>query len=232
MDLQKAGIWKRMAAWLLDAILLATVAVGVAWVVSLILGYDGYSQEYANLVASYQEKFPVYEEMVEAMNQDERYLYLSNLLANISNIFISSGLLGAVMLLEFIVPMILKNGQTLGKKAFGLGLIRVDGVQVNSLQVFARALLGKYTVDLMIPVFIFLTLYWGGGDILLLALLGILVISQILFPLFTSTNSCIHDLMVGTVVVELASQRVFRDDEERTEYIKRIAAEQAQNRDY
>ena len=39
-DLQKASLWKRMAAWLLDMILIAVLAVGAAAGLSAALGYD------------------------------------------------------------------------------------------------------------------------------------------------------------------------------------------------
>ena len=43
LDLQKAGIWKRIAAWMFDGILLSIVVVGFGVLLSWLLGYDGYS---------------------------------------------------------------------------------------------------------------------------------------------------------------------------------------------
>ena len=42
-DLQRASLWKRISAFLFDAILLGIAAVLFAWCLSAALGYDGYS---------------------------------------------------------------------------------------------------------------------------------------------------------------------------------------------
>lgn len=40
MELQRANMWKRISAWLFDAILLGMLSVGCAFLLSVILGYD------------------------------------------------------------------------------------------------------------------------------------------------------------------------------------------------
>ena len=57
----------------------------------------------------------------------------------------------AFLLLEFAVPLMLKNGQTLGKKIFGVAVVRVDGVKVSPVMVFARGILGKCTIGTLAP---------------------------------------------------------------------------------
>ena len=44
-ELQKASLWKRFAAWMLDGILVCILAVGVAYVLASVLGYDAYNQK-------------------------------------------------------------------------------------------------------------------------------------------------------------------------------------------
>ena len=39
-EIQKAGIWKRIAAWLFDMILVSVLEVGCGVLLSLMLGYD------------------------------------------------------------------------------------------------------------------------------------------------------------------------------------------------
>ena len=41
LDLQKANMWKRISAALCDFIAISIVAVGVAFLLSLALGFDG-----------------------------------------------------------------------------------------------------------------------------------------------------------------------------------------------
>ena len=49
-DLQKAGLWKRISAGLLDAIALGMLAVGIATLLSVLLGYTSHMD---NLNAAY-----------------------------------------------------------------------------------------------------------------------------------------------------------------------------------
>ena len=44
LDLQKANFWKRISAALLDLILLFIVIVGCALLLSVVFGYDSYSE--------------------------------------------------------------------------------------------------------------------------------------------------------------------------------------------
>ena len=67
-----------------------------------------------------------------------------------------------------------------------------------------------------------------GGMLLLFAL----ALAQLLCVAISRTNSAIHDLMAGTVVVDIASQTVFRDTEELIAYTKRIHAQRAARQQY
>ena len=95
-------------------------------------------------------------------------------MVNLSVLITTLSLLVSMMILEFVVPLLLKNGQTIGKKAFGIGLVRSDCVKVSTLQLFVRALFGKYTVGTMIPVYIALMVFWGilnfSGTVMLFGL--------------------------------------------------------------
>ena len=138
----------------------------------------------------------------------------------------------STMAWEFGVPLLFGNGQTLGKKIFGLGLVRTDGVKVNNLQLFTRALLGKFTVETMLPVYILVLLFWGSIGIIGTAVLLILGVAQLLTLKLSRTNALIHDLLAGTAVVDINSQMIFRSAEDLLEYRKKVAAEQAARQTY
>lgn len=240
-----------MAAWLLDIILLCTLAVGAAYLLSAVMGYDRDYQQLEDHYARYEQQYgttfditqedyealsqperSTYDEAYEALIADDAVLYTYNQVLNKTLLITSLSILLATMILEFAVPLALKNGQTIGKKCFSLGLIRHDGVQMNTLQLFTRTLLGKYTVGTMIPVFVFLLMFWGNLGVFGTLILGGLLIGQILCVGITRNNSAIHDLMAGTVVVDIASQQVFKTTEDLLAYTKRIHAERAQRKDY
>ncbi|MBQ8834940.1 MAG: RDD family protein [Oscillospiraceae bacterium] len=250
-DIQKAGMWKRIAAWMFDMILLSVLAVGCCWLLSAVVGYDGYSDSvsaaYDKYAAEYGVSFAITQEDYDAMTETERLnydaayealvaddeaIYAYNMMINLTMVIATIGILLAVMGWEFVVPLLLGNGQTLGKKIFGLCLIRNDGVKVNNMQLFTRTLLGKFTIETMIPVYMVLMLYWGiiglTGTLILLAVL----IAQIVCLAVTRHNCAIHDLLAGTVVVDMSSQTIFRTTEDLIAYQKKAAAERASRQAY
>lgn len=250
-DLQKAGLWKRTAAWMFDGILTTILAVGFGVLLSMLLGYDAYSQTLDDAYARYETEygivFDISQEEYAAMTQEQAASYNAaydaligdmeamhayNMVISLMLVITSIGILLAVLLWEFMIPLWLGNGQTLGKKIFSLCLVRSDGVKLNGLQLFARTVLGKYAVETMIPVFILMMLFWGtvglGGTLVLFAL----ALAQLLCVALSRTNSAIHDFLAGTVVVDITSQMIFRTTEDLIAYKKRIAAEQAARQVY
>jgi uncharacterized RDD family membrane protein YckC len=250
-DLQKASMWKRISAWLFDGIMTGILAVGLALVLSAILGYDQYDRAVDAAFDRYEAQYGVvfdlsveahqslteeeqlrYTEAYEALLRDADVMYQYNMLINLSMVIITLSILICVFLWEFLIPLFLGNGQTLGKKIFSLCLVRNDGVQVNNLQLFTRALLGRFTLDTMLPVYILLMLFWGSLDLIGLVVLGAWVLAQILVPLLSATNGAVHDLLAGTAVVDISSQMIFRSTEELIAYKKKIHAEMASRPDY
>lgn len=250
-DLQKAGIWKRFAAFLFDGILAGMLAVGLGLLLSLVLGYNGYNEKLEQAYAKYEAEYGItfeitqseYESMGEVgrQNYDAAYRALTadgdamrtyNVVLQMTLLITTLSILLAILAWEFLIPLALGNGQTLGKKIFGLCLVRTDSVRVNNLQLFTRAVLGKFTVETMIPVYILLMIFWGSMGLLGPVLLLGLLIGQIVSLAVTRTNSAIHDLMAGTVVVDSASQMIFPTADARLEYQKKIAAERAARQTY
>lgn len=246
MDLQKANLWKRTAAWLFDSILVSILVVAIAFALSAALQYDRYSDGVSDAYARYEteygvsfqvtqeeylgwteEKRQTYDTAYEALIADEGAMHDYNMVVNLSMVIASVSILLAVTALEFVVPLCLKNGQTLGKKIFGLCLIRTDCVQVNPLQLFTRTILGKVTIETMIPVYILLMLFWGLTDLTGTLILLALAAGQLICLAVTHQNAAIHDLLAGTAVADLPSQMIFASTEDRIEFQKKVHAEWA-----
>lgn len=251
IDLQKAGILKRFAAWMIDAILVSVLAVGIGFLLSLASGYDSYNQAVTDGYAKYEAQYDVvfnitqeeylamdeqtrqnYDAAYDALIADEEVLYAYNMVVSLIMLIISLSLLGAVLVLEFVVPLCFKNGQTVGKKVFSLAVMRTDGVKLSTLQLFARSILGKFTVETMIPVCILLMIFWGAMGIVGLFVLVILFVVQAVLLVATKNNAMLHDIIGCTVVVDYPSQRIFNSTDELIEYTKRIHAENAARQDY
>lgn len=244
-DLQKASLLKRFSAYLLDMILLLIAVTGIALLLSSVLGYDDYNASLKAARESYETQYGVsfdaelaelseeelarYNEAYEAFSADEEVVYLYNMQFNLILLILSLSLFLAYLLLEFFLPLLFRNGQTIGKKIFGLALMRTDGVRISSVALFTRTVLGKYTVETMVPLSILLLVIVGPlgllGTIVVLAML----VLQLALLLGTKAHTCIHDLMAVTVEVELSSQMIFESEEAMLEYRKRIHAEQVEH---
>lgn len=250
-DVQKASMWKRISAWLLDIILLAVLTVGVSALISYVTGYDGYNKEllagYERYETEYGVEFDLNQQQWEAMSQaeqdrhteayeallkDDEVMHAYNMVVNLMLVIVSVSFLVAYILLELAVPLILKNGQTVGKKVFSLALMRSDGVRVTAFMLFVRIVLGKYAIETMIPVLVVLMASIGIIGVVGSAIVSTLVLVQLVMLIVTRNNTAIHDFLSHTVVVDLSSQMIFDTPEDLIAYKQRIAAEKAAEQDY
>lgn len=250
-DLQKASIWKRISAALFDFIMLVIVVVGCAFLLSTVLGYDSTSQSlqgfYDKYAAEYDVRFDIlpeeynalddatrarYDAAHKAISSDEEANRLYMLLFHYTILICVFSVLIAYLLLEFMVPLLFKNGQTLGKKIFGVGVMREDGVKLAPIVLFIRTVLGKYTVETMIPLMILILIFFGVMGIFGIVMLGILLVIEIAMLISGPARTLLHDKMARTVTVDIASQMIFESEEELIAYKKRLHAERAERADY
>lgn len=233
-DLQKASIIKRASAWLLDIILLTVLATGFGVLLSAALGYDGYNDELQQYYTDYERRygvsFSIAQDEYNTLGQDDRQRYdaayaaLSaddgfnrafSMVMQLSLIIITFAVLLAYMVLEFALPLIFKNGQTIGKKIFGIAVMEKGALRIKPLTLLIRTLLGKFTIETMAPLLIIFLLLFGSLGSLGLILLAALLALQVILLAATSTNSAIHDALAQTVAVDMESQMIFDSPEER-----------------
>ena len=250
-DLQKANMGKRISAYIFDSILLITVAVGVAALLSGLFGYDTHTAERQRLRQDYETRYGIsfdvewdsYEALPEEERQKQEEAYaafaadpevgrLDAMIVNLTLLILVFSLLVPYVLLELLVPLKLGNGQTLGKKIFGIGVMRVDGVRLSPFQLVVRTVIGKYTVETMLPLFLILMFMFNVMAFACLLGMTVLVATQGIFTLFSYRHTPIHDMIAGTVAVDFASQRIFDSTEDLLAYQKRLAAEAAERADY
>ena len=251
LDLQKASMWKRISAAMFDGILLGVAAVLLAWLLSIALGFDTHYQALTDSYARYGAEYGVdfnlsleeYEALspedsqaleaaYDALGRDEEAAYAYSMVIQLSLTIASLGIFLAFMIMEFTVPMCFGNGQTFGKKIFGIGLMRTDGVKISALPLFVRTALGNYAVETMIPVLILIMLYFNIIGLTGTLVLGLLLLIQAVLLIVTRTNSPIHDLLASTVCIDVASQMIFDTREAMIAYKEKIHAEQVARADY
>ncbi len=248
LDIQKASILKRISAWILDVILLATLAVGAGWGLTSILGYDKYADEVNEKLEYYAELYGVdsditkeefdklsddekalYEIANKAVSEDEDLKYLYNMMFNLTLIIVTFSILIAYLLLEFVVPLMFGNGQTVGKKVFGIGIIRCDGIKVSVFMMFVRTLLGKFTIETMIPALLLIMSYFGIIGFEGLIIIAVMIFVQLAMLIVTKDHSVIHDKFAQSTVVDLSSQMIFESVEELTAYKNKLHEEKAKS---
>ena len=240
-DLQRANVWKRISAFLFDVILLAIACVLCAWGLSALLGFDA---QYQTLMARYQAAadacgldMAIMTQTYSTLTDAQRALVeqANAVLAADETAVHAYGMviqLSGYFLLEFLVPLLFKNGQTLGKKIFGVALMRNDGVRIGHVTLFVRTVLGKYAVETMIPIMAVMMLFFGSLNIVVLGIVLILSIAQFVLFLATRKHSLIHDLLADTVAVDMASQMIFNSTDELVAYKAKLQAEKVAHQTY
>lgn len=250
-DIQKASITKRISAFLFDSILTGIVIVAVALLLSWLLGYDGYDADLKEAYDTYEKQYGINFEITQeeylALSEDERAdyddayaaliadtdaMYNYNMVINLTLLMITGGVLLGIMMIEFVVPMLLGNGQTLGKKIFGIALVRIDGVKINNIQLFTRTILGKCTIETMIPLYILILMLFNLMGIVGPIIVCGLLIAQAASLLISRNNCALHDHIACTIAVDMASQRIFETTDDLIAYQKRVAAEKATRQPY
>lgn len=245
-DLQKANMWKRISAWLFDFILLVIGTVGAALLLSVVLGYDAQNAKADDLRASYEQAYGVdfditgtdyatldasvkatYDAAWKAYAEDPAVIAQYALMFQYTILIIVFSILVAFLLLELLVPLLLGNGQTLGKKIFGIGVMRIDGVKLSPLLLFIRTVLGKYTVETMVPVLLVVMAVFSPNAFLMLALIviGILSVVQLGLLIANPARTPLHDKLAQTVTVDFASQLIFETYDELLAYRKKYNEE-------
>lgn len=246
LDIQKANMWKRISAALFDVILVSVVVAFFAMLLSSLLGFDTYNTALDNCYSEYEAKYGIsfditmddynamtqeqiarYEEAYKDFSTDPDAIYNFNMIARLTIAIASISILLGYLGMEFVIPLVLGNGRTLGKKIFGIGIMRTHGVRISTVSLFIRTFLGKFAIETMVPVLIILMIFWGTiGIVGPLVIAGILLLQLILLAT-SRTNSVIHDRLSDTVVVDMESQMIFQTEEELIEYAKRLHAEKA-----
>ena len=249
-EINKASVLKRFASFLIDMIILVVLITGIFALMSIILHYD---EEYAKVEEKYVEHgvyvlnpsstsdsdkyitcsyYDEYGEVDENSScylawkefyEDEEALALRSKCDNLVIVMLSTSSLIALLISEFAVPLIFKNGQTLGMKIMHVGVIGTDRIRIRTWQLFSRVIIGRYAVETMIPIYcvVYMMINPTGGLLGLLIII-VLAIAEVLFLGLTKNNQVIHDLVSATVVIDIDSQFIAKNRDELEAHINEI----------
>lgn len=248
-DIQKASLLKRFSAFLLDFILVCILATGFAALISVIVDFDGTYQEFQGYIEKYNKEFDTdlskapskdasdeeiknFNDGLEAFNNDKKATRAYGLIVNYVFLMVSIGLLLAFLVVEFMFPLIFKHGRTLGKKIFSIGVVQMTGVKITPFILFARTILGKYTIETMIPVLLLLMVVLNVANIVTIIVIVAIVILQIVVFFVTKRYAFIHDVLASTVVVDMQSQMIFDTKEDLLHYKEELSRKAAEEAEY
>ena len=245
-SLQKANMYKRISAWLFDAVMCLVLATGMLVVMSALLKYDVQAEKLNGIYEDYYAKYEaeheglelnpteeVYnaftpeelevfnyhlDEVSKLIGADEEAQRLQVVIINYTFVMITVSLLVVSLVWYFLIPMIMRDGRTLGKKIFGLAVMRTSGLKISNQILFIRSILGLFTMETMVPVFFALMIYFGLLGIVGVVAAVMLGILEIVVMAKTKTNASIHCLLSDTVVVDFASQQIFQTQEALDEF--------------
>lgn len=173
-----------------------------------------------------------YEKAIDDFVNNKDMLYIYNMLINLTLLMVTISVLLAILIIEFVLPLVFKNGQTIGKKCFGLCLVKNNCVRINAPILFIRTVLGKFTVETMIPIYIIIMIIFGGAGITGTIVLILILFIQLILVISTKNNCLIHDLMAGTVVVDKNGQMIFDTENDLIEFKKNFHKEEALRKEY
>ena len=250
-ELQRADFWKRLSAFMFDTMMIILAAVGIAAIMSLFMNYEEHYNTIETIEAECAAKYGINTDLTaeeyEQLSDEEKQRYLEadaefgsnplvadayNKLLTLTLLTITFSLLIAYVGLEFVVPIFLKHGRTLGKKIFGLAVMRTNGVKLDGQAHFIRSIIGKYTMETMVPVYIILMIIFGNlGPIGTLMLIAFLILEIAVYA-STRTRSTVHDLVSDTVVVDMASQMIFESYDDLMAYKTKLHEEEVNKKEY
>ncbi len=232
ISIKKASLWKRFSAWLFDIILTITIAVGAAFVVSKVVHYDSYTEKMQAKYDQYEQKYgidiDISEDEYEKLTDDEKAIYeaadeefredpevreIQGKIFSLSLLILSLGVFSAYFIWHFVIPLLLKNGQTLGKKCFSIAVMRTNSVRITSPFLFIRSMLGMYAMETMVPLLMVMMLLFGILGSMALIIIGLIFLLQIIVMIMSKTNSTIHDLLSDTVVIDMTTQKIFESED-------------------
>lgn len=247
LDFHKAKPIKRLAAYVIDLILLVAITAGVWYAIYSATDYNACDKEFQSYIDQYAQKHGVdlnipsneiqnypeevqkkYNEALLDLNDDKQAMSVYAQKAKINLLAAMVGLFAAYVILEVMIPLIFKNGQTVGKKIMGLCVMHKYHVRVGFMQIIYRSILGKYFIETLIPVEMLILKNYGVLGTTASLIMAIIAMTQGFIVLMSQANCGIHDKLFNTVVADFKKQHIFDNWDERFDFEEAYEKEMAE----
>ena len=221
VDQRMAHFARRIGAAIVDIFITFLIGIVIGIFLCRLFGfrkyYDVYEQDIHRFEEQYNVVFDVSAEEFDSYSEEdiEKYHIAYDALANeetasshYTNLVktvvfgFAMGVFFGFVITDFCIPLLLKNGRTLGKKLFYLCVVSEDGNPVTALKLLNRAVIGKYVVETMLPAYIIIMVAFQVFNAAVCLILGIaLLIFQIVL-FFGKKPRLLHDIFAKTLAVD------------------------------
>lgn len=135
---------------------------------------------------------------ISQLNKNDLVLDLSRFNTIFTIITIVSSASISLIIFYLIIPLLFKNGETLGKKLLSVGLVSAkDGFRVKKSQIIIR-FLSFYLLEVVLSIFT----------------IGIPLIISFSLMFFTKKGTALHDYLSATICVDKKQSVIYKDYDE------------------
>lgn len=225
----------RIAAFIIDAILLVILLTGILYLSSVVFHYDAHlaalESEYikegflvlnpeTNKYEYLSETASNYQVVLESIKNNKIIISEQNFLNSYTSQAPIACIAIVLFITEFIVPLFLGNGQTVGMKVFKIALISNNNIKISPLQLFARCLIGKIAILGVIPMFgVSFILFNPTGGLLGTLIIIVILIIQITAIMKNKNHAGIQDIIAQVYPVNYSETVIYRNKKELQEAI-------------
>lgn len=164
-----------------------------------------------DIIIKYQT---IYQVAYRHLENQDFYLEVANKYYMGNAISCAISLIIAGLISYVILPLIFKNGQTLGKKILKLGLANFDGYKFKNRQLAMRFMpYAVVSIALPLP-------FWNSSLTLFLIVLIVVLVSFALM-MASPKRASLHDFCARTIVIDKKTSIIFEDFAEEALYLEK-----------
>ena len=121
-----------------------------------------------------------------------------------------------IVIFYFVIPLIFKNGETIGKKVMHVCLVNKLGYQYKRIQLLPRVLFPMLLTIIIV--------FFAGFSIWAFVGVSVVLLISFVFTIFTKDNKALHDYFAGTLVIDAKQSTWFKDINEEEKAEKDVAS--------
>lgn len=143
---------------------------------------------------------------LENIKKANAHFALLSTLSYIPSIFIAG------IITYIVIPLVLKDGQTVGKKVFGLGLATSNGYKFRNKQLIMRFMPSAIMIVAMF-------LLMAVDIFLVLSIVGIVFLVSFAIAMSSPKHMSLHDFTAQSIVIDLKNSKIFESMVEEEAYV-------------